>query len=716
MLRETDDAVRVLESGLFNHLHYTSLTQIGNTDPLKAIRHYLGEGERAGLSPNPLFNPSWYTVRWGAEHPLLDYLAYGKERDPHPLFNTAFYLKQGVSLPDGDTPLAHYIRTGWSEGFDPHPLFSTTYYLTENADVFMLGYNPLVHFLSNGWREGRKPCPDFDIAFYLDRYPDVARSGVNPLLHYLIDGARETRDPSAEFDSAWYGAQLRATGVPAEDNPLAHYRVVGKAAGWLPKRAKWSLNARGMLAAEDAAAWARSIFAQAAATAGRLRPVAIVTLDKALPALPADGLILFLQEGDVLRPGALAIVAGASGLLTTFDAVSPDADGTVLPVLLPGSNPLLLENTPTLPPFCVDVAFCRDRPLPLSGDAETVLAWFRRLVCDAAALGGLRHLPVPIADVPLTRHRRPDPALLPEVQRIVRAICAPAETPLGDVSVVICTKDAGHLLTQLIIGMLQPTLRQLREVVLVLNRPINGFARAYHTQLRGIERVKVIDYDKPYNFSDQANVGAQVAGGDFVLFLNDDIVPVGRYWLSHLLAPLFRPKVAITGPLLLYPDETVQHAGMFMGFNNVAGHTLRGARLPDAEVAAGLLPQNCSAVTGAAMLVRRTAWDALAGFDTQLATYLQDVDLCLRAHRMGWEVAFTPDSVLFHMESVSARATLCDPAMLERRGREHARFVKRWGGAIFEDPFRSPHWSKQDETMRTITALNPAEMREAAGG
>lgn len=716
MLRETDNAVRVLESGLFNHSHYASLQTIGSTDPLRAVQHYLEEGERVGLSPNPLFNPSWYTGRWNTEHPLLDYLACCKEHDPHPLFDTAFYLNQGVSLHDGDTPLAHYIRTGWRGGLDPHPLFSTTYYLKENPDVFRLGYDPLTHFLSNGWYEGRNPCSDFDIAFYRERYPDVACSGVNPLMHYLSFGARETRNPSAEFDSAWYDAQLRANGVPAEDNPLAHYRVVGKAAGWLPKRAEWSLNSRGMLAAEDAGAWARNAFAQAAATAGHPRPIAIVTLNKALPALPADGLILFLQGGDVLRPGALAIMAGASGLLTTFDAMSPDSDGTVLPVLLPGSNPLLLENTPILPPFCVDSAFYRDRPLPPDGDADTVLAWFRRLVCEAAAVGGLRHLPVPIADVPLSRHRQSHPELLPEVQRIVRAICTPAETPSGDVSVVICTKDAGHLLTQLIVGMLQPPLRQLREVVLVLNRPVNGFARAYHTQLRGIERVKIIDYDKPYNFSDQANVGAQVVSGDFVLLLNDDIVPIGHHWLSHLLAPLLRPKVAITGPLLLYPDETVQHAGMFMGFNNVAGHTLRGARLPDTEVAAGLLPQNCSAVTGAAMLVRRTAWDALAGFDTQLATYLQDVDLCLRAHRMGWEVAFTPDSVLFHMESISAKAILRDPAMLECRGREHARFVRRWREAIFKDPFRSPHWSKQDETMRTITALSSAELQETGGG
>lgn len=716
MPNNTEDAELVLRSGLFNHVFYGGLAPAAGIEPLDAARHYLRYGEAAGLCPSPLFKPAWYANRWNASHPLLDYIANGGTRDPHLLFDTAFYLNQNLSLFKGETPLAHYERVGWRDGLDPHPLFSTRYYIAENADVVALGYNPLEHFLTNGWLEGRKPCPEFDTKFYLTRNPDVAHAGLNPLLHYASNGAAEARDPSAEFETTWYNAQLRRKqGVPP--NPLVHYRLFGKAAGWLPQRKDWHLDPAGMLAAADAAAWASNAHVQAAAVAGgSAKPVVTVLLGEKPPPIPADGLILVLQVGDRLHPDAPAIVAAAPGLLTTFDAMALDQDGRVLPVLLPGANRLALANAPTPPPFCVEAGFCRTHGLPATAEPAIVLPWFRALVSDAAAAYGLRHRPVPIAIVPLDRHRPTGPAPLPEVARIADAVCAEATVPPGTVSAVICTKDAGHLLIQLVFSLTQLPPALLREIVLVVNRPLNAFAFAYHAKLRSIERVKLVEYDKPYNFSDQANVGAQATDGDFVLLLNDDIVPIGPHWLSHLLAPFARPELAIAGPLLLYPDETVQHAGMFMGFNGVAGHTLRGARLPDVGTAAGLLPQEVAAVTGAVMLVRRSVWEALTGFDTQFATYLQDVDFCMRASRMGWEIAFTPDSVLFHMESTSAKPTLSDPAMLDRRGREHARFARRWGCSIFDDPFRSPHLAKQDETSRTITAIGPAELREVSGG
>jgi GT2 family glycosyltransferase len=128
------------------------------------------------------------------------------------------------------SPLTHYITAGVLEGLDPHPLFNTNFYLRNNPDVAAAGANALHHYVAHGAYEGRDPNPLFDSSWYLAENPDVAAARDNPLAHYLTHGWKEGRDPHPEFDMAWY-LERNADVAKSGDNPLVHYVLHGKAEG-----------------------------------------------------------------------------------------------------------------------------------------------------------------------------------------------------------------------------------------------------------------------------------------------------------------------------------------------------------------------------------------------------------------------------------------------------------------------------------------------------
>ena len=159
--------------------------------------------------------------------------AYNEE-DPHPLFDTSFYLERNPDVATaGINPLVHFLASGGLEGRDPHPLFHAGFYLSQNPDVADARVNPLVHFLSRGAHEGRDPNPWFDTSFYLGADPTLRKSGENPLVHYLRVGASEGRSTGVSFDTRHYlrtNPDVARCGV----NPLTHYVLAGRGEGRTP--------------------------------------------------------------------------------------------------------------------------------------------------------------------------------------------------------------------------------------------------------------------------------------------------------------------------------------------------------------------------------------------------------------------------------------------------------------------------------------------------
>ena len=417
-----------------------------------------------------------------------------------------------------------------------------------------------------------------------------------------------------------------------------------------------------------------------------------------------DHWVVFLRSGDIPsaelpRELARATRRGVAEVVT-FDLLRRDG-GRVFPVLAPGANPTLLA--------AVDYTFgrfaLRRAIVPVGVDLATVDP--RSLVLDwmaaqppLQARGRWRHVGRPVVEANLSRQDI-DAARL-EVLTAARRRIYPR--PVEAVSVIICTRDKGHLTRQLVRSLLSRPSEEVAEVVVVANGTANPYALATLEDVGREPRVKVLWRDEPFNFSRLCNAAvAETRGPGPLLFLNDDLAPVSEDWIAALMAHLASPAIGVVGPLLLYPDERVQHAGMYLGFNGRAGHTLRGARLPEQDyLFTAAAPREVSCVTGAVMLVRREAFEAVGGFDDQLATYLQDVDLCLRLGRSGWLNVFEPASVLIHMESASIRELDRTTAFHRQREAEDQRFTQRWGAALSRDPHHPVGFDIQDEALRRL--------------
>ena len=202
--------------------------------------------------------------------------------------------------------------------------------------------------------------------------------------------------------------------------------------------------------------------------------------------------------------------------------------------------------------------------------------------------------------------------------------------------------------------------------------------------------VTVVADPRPFNWAALNNAAARVDGGDVLLFLNNDIEARRDGWLEALVAQAQRPLVAAVGARLLYPTGRVQHAGVVVGLGGAAGHVLAG--LPSDQPGYGglaVLTRDCSAVTGAAMAIRRSVFEELGGFDESLGVDLNDIDLCLRAIERGYRVVYEPLAELVHHESPS-RGTSGSVEDIRR-------FLHRWEALLLAgDPLLSPHLTRMD--------------------
>lgn len=172
-----------------------------------------------------LFDEQWYRNGGpGFDGDAYEHFAtvgWRENRNPHPLFDVAYYLKQVPDLLGGDeNPIEHYVHAGADAGLNPHPLFDTAFYLGRYGHGIGES-NPLAHYLTVGGYNGFDPNILFVSSFYLERSPDVAESGLNPLVHYAIYGGRELgRRPHPLFDPRGYAHRRE---LPKFANPLVEF-------------------------------------------------------------------------------------------------------------------------------------------------------------------------------------------------------------------------------------------------------------------------------------------------------------------------------------------------------------------------------------------------------------------------------------------------------------------------------------------------------------
>lgn len=268
----------------------------------------------------------------------------------------------------------------------------------------------------------------------------------------------------------------------------------------------------------------------------------------------------------------------------------------------------------------------------------------------------------------------------------------PQPDPAPLVSVLIPTRDRLDLLAGCIDGLRDRTDYPAWEAIIIDNGSVEPETLRYLDDLVEDQRFRVLRVDAPFNYSLLNNMAAEIARGELLCLLNNDIVMIEPGWLSEMVAQM-RPGVGVVGAKLLYADGRVQHAGVIIGLGGVAGHyhLLLAGHEPGYFGRAELV-QDLSAVTGACLLIPAALYRDVGGLDTELAVAFNDVDLCLRVRKKGWRIIWTPHARLYHLESASRGSDMTE----QNRARfenEVALMQSRWGTTLDDDPFHNPNLS-----------------------
>ena len=265
------------------------------------------------------------------------------------------------------------------------------------------------------------------------------------------------------------------------------------------------------------------------------------------------------------------------------------------------------------------------------------------------------------------------------------------------VSLVMPTRDGGEVLRRAIESVLHGTDYPDLELIVVDNGSEDPNTLATLTQAARDPRVRVRRDARPFNYSALNNAAVRDADGEVLALVNDDVEAISREWLQEMVSHAIRPQIGCVGAKLLYPDQTVQHAGVILGIGGVAGHAHKRFGASDPGYFGRLqLTHALSAVTGACLVVRREVYENVGGLDEGLEVAFNDVDFCLRVRDAGLRNLYTPYAILVHHESLTRGSDLSDENR-ERFAREVRFMQARWGRALREDPFYSPHLTLDHE-------------------
>lgn len=271
------------------------------------------------------------------------------------------------------------------------------------------------------------------------------------------------------------------------------------------------------------------------------------------------------------------------------------------------------------------------------------------------------------------------------------------------VSVIIPNKDHRDDLSRCIMSITQKDIYPNYEIIIVENNSEQPDTFDYYDVATMDPRVSVVTYQGEFNFSAINNFGASAAKGDYLLFMNNDIEEIDGKLIDELMNYAMREDVGVAGARLYYEDETIQHAGIIVGYKGLAGHAFKGFdRTRYGSLDRIICAQDYSAVTAACMMTRKDVFRAVGGFSEELAVAYNDIDYCLKVRRMGKLVAYTPYAIAYHYESQS-RGYEDTPEKRARFDNEAGIFRSRWRHIIEGgDPYYNPNLSldKDDFSLK----------------
>ncbi len=265
----------------------------------------------------------------------------------------------------------------------------------------------------------------------------------------------------------------------------------------------------------------------------------------------------------------------------------------------------------------------------------------------------------------------------------------PAVLPL--VSILIPTACRSGLVERCLAKLLKATTYPHFEVLLLVNE---AAPRNLFESLATDARVRVVSYpDRPFNYSWINNWGVGQARGTVLCFMNDDTEIIRCDWLQQMVARLAVDGVGAVGPMLYFPSNTIQSAGVILGIGGVANHAHRFApRHAAGYFGRAALEQDYSCITAACAVVSRQAFEEVGGFDEQFAVAFNDVYFCIRLTQAGWRNVWTGCVELYHHESATVGSHQ-SPERARQFREEEQLMLRKWGAVLASDKNYNPNLS-----------------------
>lgn len=262
------------------------------------------------------------------------------------------------------------------------------------------------------------------------------------------------------------------------------------------------------------------------------------------------------------------------------------------------------------------------------------------------------------------------------------------------VSVIIPNKDHTDDLRVCVRSLFEKASYKNMEVLVVENNSTEPETFECYKELeQQYEALHVLYWKgRGFNFSAVNNFAVPSARGEYLLFLNNDTELINEDCIEELLSYCQRADVGIVGAQLFYGDDTIQHAGVIVGYGGIAGHAFVGYHKGEKTYfLRSMCAQDYSAVTAACMMTKKSVFEAAGGFDEKLAVAFNDVDYCLKVRELGKLVVYDPFAQLHHYESKS-RGVEDTPEKILRFDGEVSRFRRRWAKVLEAgDPFYNPN-------------------------
>lgn len=278
------------------------------------------------------------------------------------------------------------------------------------------------------------------------------------------------------------------------------------------------------------------------------------------------------------------------------------------------------------------------------------------------------------------------------------------------VSIIIPNKDSLEDLKKCIDSIKLSTYKNY-EIIVIENNSETKEIFEYYKEIEKEENIKVVYYEeKGFNYSKINNFGVKQASGEYYIFLNNDTEVIEKTWIEEMLGFCQREDVGAVGAKLLYPDNTIQHAGVVLGLgaHHTAGHINYGTDVNSlGYMARSLVVNNVSAVTAACMMVKKSIYNEVNGFDENFKVSYNDVDFCLKIRNLGKLIVYNPYVLLYHYES-KTRGEDTTPEKQERLQEEANRFIEKWKDVLQKgDPYFNPNFRLD----QPFYAINPEKIR-----